>query len=139
MSLVGEVLAGFLQIFRGIPGRVWSFAASIDPDWGGSSAAAGWLPACERAGCDVARAVDEDELIGNWTLAGEELELLLGRRGPTKLAFALLLKFHQIHGRFPRGHAELPDEAVEYVASAVKVPALDLALWVTLKVLNKGD
>jgi hypothetical protein len=81
LSLVSEVLAGFLQIFRGIPGRVWSFAASIDPDWGGSSAAAGWLPACDRAGCDVARAVDEDELIGNWTLAGEELELLLGRRG----------------------------------------------------------
>jgi hypothetical protein len=47
LSLVSEVLAGFLQIFRGIPGRVWSFAASIDPDWGGLSAAAGWLSACE--------------------------------------------------------------------------------------------
>ena len=32
LSLVSEVLAGFLQIFRRIPGRVWSFAASIDPD-----------------------------------------------------------------------------------------------------------
>ncbi|MFI7641665.1 DUF4158 domain-containing protein [Nonomuraea sp. NPDC049400] len=57
------------------------------------------------------------------------MELLAGRRGPTKLAFALMLKFHQLHGRFPRGRGELPDEAVEYVAAAVKVPASDLALY----------
>ncbi len=86
----------------------------------------GWQ-ACGRAGCDVARVVDEDELIEHWTLVDEEMELLAGRRGPTKLAFALMLKFHQRHGRFPRGRTELPDEAVEYVAAAVKVPALDLA------------
>jgi hypothetical protein len=43
----------------------------------------------------VARTVDEDELIEYWTLVGEELELLAGKRGPTRLAFALLLKFHQ--------------------------------------------
>jgi hypothetical protein len=40
----------------------------------------------------VARTVDEDELIEYWTLVGEELELLAGKRGPTRLAFALLLK-----------------------------------------------
>lgn len=53
----------------------------------------------------VARTVGEDELIEHWTLAGEELAQLAGKRGPTKLAFALLLKFHQQHGRFPRGPA----------------------------------
>lgn len=73
--------------------------------------------------------LDEDELIEHWTLVDEEMELLAGRRGPTKLAFALMLKFHQLHGRFPRGRGELPDEAVEYVAAAVNVPALDLALY----------
>jgi hypothetical protein len=77
----------------------------------------------------VARAVDEDELIEHWTLLDEEMELLSGRRGPTKLAFALMLKFHQLHGRFPRGHGEFADEVVEYVAAAVKVPALDLAFY----------
>lgn len=77
----------------------------------------------------MARTVDEDELIEHWTLIGEELELLAGKRGPTKLAFALLLKFHQQHGRFPRGRTELPEDAVEFVARAVKVPALDLALY----------
>jgi hypothetical protein len=41
----------------------------------------------------LARTVDEDELIEHWTLVGEELELLAGERGPTRLAFALLLKF----------------------------------------------
>ncbi|MET8006580.1 Tn3 family transposase [Nonomuraea glycinis] len=57
------------------------------------------------------------------------MALLAGRRGPTKLAFALMLKFHQLHGRFPRGRTELPDDAVDYVARAVKVPALDLAFY----------
>ncbi|MFI6505443.1 DUF4158 domain-containing protein [Nonomuraea typhae] len=40
-----------------------------------------------------------------------------------------MLKFHQLHGRFPRGRAELPDDAVDYVARAVKVPASDLAFY----------
>ncbi|MGB6165620.1 MAG: DUF4158 domain-containing protein [Pseudonocardiaceae bacterium] len=77
----------------------------------------------------VARTVDEDELIEHWTLVGAELDLLAGKRGPTKLAFALLLKFHQQHGRFPRGRTDLPGEAVEFVAKAVKVPAVDLAFY----------
>jgi hypothetical protein len=37
----------------------------------------------------VARVVDEDELVGNWTLLDEEMALLAGRRGPTKLAFVI--------------------------------------------------
>ncbi|HEX6402519.1 MAG TPA: hypothetical protein VF003_05065 [Pseudonocardiaceae bacterium] len=51
----------------------------------------------------MARTVDEDELIERWTLVGEEWALLTGKRGPTRLGFALLLKFHVNHGRFPRG------------------------------------
>jgi hypothetical protein len=64
----------------------------------------------------MARVVDEDELVGSWMLLDEEMALLTGRRGPTKLAFALMLTFHQLHGRFPRGRTELPDDAVDYVA-----------------------
>lgn len=77
----------------------------------------------------MARVVDEDELVGNWTLLDEEMNLLTGRRGPTKLGFALMLKFHQLHGRFLRGRAELSDDAVDYVVRAVKVPASDLAFY----------
>jgi hypothetical protein len=51
----------------------------------------------------VARGVDEDELIEHWTLVGDGWTLLAGKRGPTRLGFALLLLFHLNHGRFPRG------------------------------------
>ena len=77
----------------------------------------------------VGRRLDDDELIENWTLVGEELDQVTGKRGPTRLAFALLLRFHTLHGRFPRGRGELPDEAVAYVAKLVKVPAADLGLY----------
>lgn len=43
-------------------------------------------------------------------------ELIAGKRGATRLGFALLLKFYTRSGRFPRGRGELPDEAVEFVA-----------------------
>ncbi len=49
--------------------------------------------------------------------------------GPTKLGFALLLKFYGRYGRFPRGRAELRDEVVEFVAAQVKVPEADLGLY----------
>ena len=77
----------------------------------------------------MARELDEDELIGNWTLVGDELEQLSGRRGATKLGFALLLRFYAVHGRFPSGRSELPDQAVAYVARMVDVPALDLGFY----------
>jgi hypothetical protein len=38
--------------------------------------------------------VDEDELIEHWTLVGDELGQVAGRRGATRLGFALLLKFY---------------------------------------------
>jgi hypothetical protein len=47
----------------------------------------------------VARELDEDKLTGNWTLAGDELEQLSGRRGAAKPGFALLLRFYAVHGR----------------------------------------
>jgi len=38
-------------------------------------AVAGGRCTCGRAGRSVARELDEDELIGNWTLVGDELEV----------------------------------------------------------------
>ncbi len=49
-----------------------------------------------------------------------------GKRGATRLGFAVLLKFYTQHGRFPRGRFELPGEAVEFVARQVQVPASEL-------------
>ena len=74
-------------------------------------------------------ALDDDELIGNWTLVGDELAQLSGRRGATKLGFALLLRFYAVHGRFPMGRGEIPDQAVAYVARLVDVPASELGLY----------
>ncbi|MEU1711126.1 DUF4158 domain-containing protein [Streptomyces sp. NPDC005706] len=49
-----------------------------------------------------------------------------GKRGATRLGFAVLLKFYTQYGRFPRGRFELPGEAVEFVARQVQVPAAEL-------------
>ena len=77
----------------------------------------------------MARELDEDELIGNWTLAGDELEQLSGRRGATKLGFALLLRFYAVHGRFPAGRSQIPDQAIAHVARLVDVPAAELGFY----------
>ena len=73
--------------------------------------------------------VDLDELVEHWTLLDDERELVAGKRGPTRLGFALQLKFYARAGRFPRGRAELDDEAVAFVARQVGVPASDLGFY----------
>jgi hypothetical protein len=73
--------------------------------------------------------VDLDELVEHWTLLDDERELVAGKRGPTRLGFALILKFYSRHGRFPAGRSELPGEAVAFVAKQVKVPASDLGFY----------
>lgn len=70
-----------------------------------------------------------DELVEHWTLLDDEQELIAGKRGPTRLGFALLLKFYTRAGRFPRGRGELPDEAVRFVARQVGVDATDLGFY----------
>jgi hypothetical protein len=48
------------------------------------------------------------DLVEHWTLLPAESDLRVGKHGgPTKLAFALLLKFCGRYGRFPRGWTEL--------------------------------
>jgi Domain of unknown function (DUF4158) len=90
----------------------------------------GWpTPYSRENRTPVTRVLDEDELIGNWTLAGDELEQLPGRRGATKLGFALLLRFYAVHGRFPAGRSEIPDQAVAHVARLVDVPAAELGFY----------
>lgn len=75
----------------------------------------------------MARSLDLDELVEHWTLLDDEQELIAGKRGPTRLGFALLLKFYTRLGRFPRGRGELPDDAVEFVARQVGVEPVRLS------------
>jgi hypothetical protein len=49
----------------------------------------------------VARLLDEDELIEHRTLVGDDLNLLTGRTGPSKLRLALWLKFAPGPGPHP--------------------------------------
>jgi TnpA family transposase len=77
----------------------------------------------------MARSLDLDELVEHWTLLDDERELIAGKRGPTRLGFALLLKFYTRVGRFPRGRGEIPGEAVEFVARQVGVEPADLGLY----------
>ena len=72
-----------------------------------------------------------EELIECWTLLDDDRRLVANKTGATRLGFALLLKFFELEGRFPRSAAELPAAAVDYVAAQVKVPAsaLDAYRW----------
>lgn len=73
--------------------------------------------------------VGMDELVEHWTVLDDELELVAGKRGGTRLAFALLLKYYTRHGRFPRGRVDFPDEVVGFVARQMKVPAREFATY----------
>jgi hypothetical protein len=50
-------------------------------------------------------------------------ELIGGKPGATRLGFAVLLKFFEIDGRFPEYAAEVPEQAVAYLAEQVRVDA----------------
>ena len=62
-----------------------------------------------------------EELIEHWTLIPTKLALLTNRTAINRLAIALLLKFFQYEGRFPTSHAEIPKDAIRYVAQLLKV------------------
>ncbi|MDQ3429488.1 MAG: DUF4158 domain-containing protein [Actinomycetota bacterium] len=62
-----------------------------------------------------------EDLIACWTLLDGDRPLVGNKRGPTRLGFALMLKFFELEARFPRHAGEIPQAAVDYVASQVKV------------------
>lgn len=58
----------------------------------------------------MVRDPDAGELVELWSLTPAELSTAAGKRNVNALAFALLLKFFQGHGRFPLGQSgEIPD------------------------------
>jgi hypothetical protein len=73
--------------------------------------------------------VELDELVEHWTLLDGDRALVAGKRGATRLGFALLLKFYTCHGRFPNGPDELREEAVEFVARQIHVAPGELPTY----------
>ncbi|WP_434612603.1 DUF4158 domain-containing protein [Arthrobacter sp. A5] len=67
------------------------------------------------------RECEPEELVGVWTLVKDDWRLVGNKTGPTRLGFALLPKFFELEGRFPRHGGEVPSAAVDYVASQVRV------------------
>lgn len=63
-----------------------------------------------------------DELIDYWTLLPGELELVeAARTASNQLGWAVLLKWFQYEGRFPRQKYEVPGTAVEFLARQLEV------------------
>jgi TnpA family transposase len=79
---------------------------SVVADEGGPRVRAEWEP---------------DELIDAWTLTGGDWDLIANKAGVTRLGFAVMLKFYEIDGRFPAYREEVPQAAVAYLGSLVKV------------------
>jgi hypothetical protein len=59
---------------------------------------------------------EPEELAGAWTLMDEDWQLVGNKTGPTRLGFAVLLKFFEPEARFSRDPEEVPAAAVAYVA-----------------------
>ncbi|BAT56791.1 transposase Tn3 family protein (plasmid) [Nostoc sp. NIES-3756] len=61
-----------------------------------------------------------EELVENWTLIPQELELVKKKVGAGQIGFAILLKYFQIMARFPDSSAEIPETVITYIASQLK-------------------
>jgi Domain of unknown function (DUF4158) len=71
----------------------------------------------------VRRDWDPEDLIAYWTLLDSDWRLVANKTGATRLGFVALLKFFETEGRFPQYAAEVPEQAVGYLAEQVKVEA----------------
>ena len=62
-----------------------------------------------------------EELIEHWSLTPGEKQQALSKREPSRLGFAVLLKYFQHQGRFPKSTREVPKPVVDYLASQLGV------------------
>jgi hypothetical protein len=63
-----------------------------------------------------------EELIENWTLIPQELELLANKIGGNKIGFAIILKYFQLMARFPDVSEQIPDLIISYIANQLNIP-----------------
>lgn len=67
--------------------------------------------------------------MGSRTLSDGDWSLVANRSGPTRLGFALRLKFFELEARFPGSTGEFPGAAVSYVADQVGLDAATFASY----------
>jgi len=65
---------------------------------------------------------DTEELIENWTLLPQELELTKKKIGGNQIGFALLLKYFQMFASFPEDKFSISQVVISYIASQVNLP-----------------
>ena len=65
---------------------------------------------------------DTEELIENWTLLPQELELVKKKVGGNQIGFALLLKHFQLFAYFPEDKSSISQVVISYIASQVNLP-----------------
>ncbi|MEV0217715.1 DUF4158 domain-containing protein [Micromonospora sp. NPDC050695] len=71
----------------------------------------------------VRREWELDDLIASWTLVDADQELLVGKHDVPRLSCAVMVKFFEIEGRFPRHVGEVPTAAVDYLARQLGLAA----------------
>ncbi len=69
------------------------------------------------------RAWHPEELVEHWTILPGEWPLIEHKHGATRLGFAVLFKFFQYAGAFPRAPQDVSLTVVDHVAQQVGVPA----------------
>lgn len=69
---------------------------------------------------------EEQELVDHWVLTSIDKKLFFQRTDRGRFGLAVLLKFFQIEGRFPRYHKEVPTAALEYLSKQLAIPE---AVW----------
>ncbi|MCM3925640.1 DUF4158 domain-containing protein [Frankia sp. AiPs1] len=77
----------------------------------------------------VRREWSPEQLIECWTLGKGDRKLLRNKAGASRVGFALLVKYFELEGRFPRHGGEVPRAAVGYVAQQVGVDAVLFAKY----------
>ena len=65
---------------------------------------------------------DTEELIENWTLLPQELELVRNKVNGNQIGFAFLLKHFQLFARFPIHNSPIPQIIISYIASQINIP-----------------
>jgi len=72
---------------------------------------------------NMKRAWHPEELVEYWTIVSGEWPLIEHKHGATRLGFAVLFKFFQYAGYFPRTPQDVPLTVVDHLAPQVGVPA----------------
>jgi hypothetical protein len=67
------------------------------------------------------RCWNEQDLVEHWTLFEAETALLANRTGRGRIGLAVLLKYFQLNGRFPRRHRDVPGPVLAFLGERLSV------------------